>query len=416
MYSRFVPVYVLSPINQMLAIVQHQNVYYTCTLFLNSQFVEHFITNLPIEQQIAFAVLISALVIQTFYYLFVYLRPVRWKRKEINNGTEPISVIICARNEYENLKNNLQRIIDQEYPDFEVIVVNDCSADDTEMLLGEMELKYKNLRHTTIEADRKFLHGKKLAITIGIKSAKNNQLVFIDADCYPESKNWLSEINKSYTPNKQIVLGYGGYEKTTGFLNRLIRYDTLFIAMQYFGFALLSRPYMGIGRNLSYLKQLFFAGTGFSKHYHILSGDDDLFINENAHKQNTAVVLSKDSFTRSIPQTRWRGWAKQKKRHLTSGKYYKKSDKLLLGLEPLSRLLFYASIIALILLKTDLIIVGSIFLFRLVLQTTILKLNMNKMNEKGLLLLIPLFDIFLPVIHLIFIISNNLNRRKNKWK
>lgn len=378
--------------------------------------MEHFITTLPIEQQIAFAVLILGLLIQTFYYLFIYLRPVLWKRKEISNTTEPLSVIICARNEYENLKNNLPKILDQQYPDFEVIVVNDCSADDTEMLLGEMELKYKNLRHTTIEADRKFLHGKKLAITIGMKSAKNNRLVFIDADCYPASTNWLIEINKSYVPNKQIVLGYGGYEKSSGFLNRIIRYDTLFIAMQYIGFAMAGRPYMGIGRNLSYLKQLFFAGTGFSKHYHILSGDDDLFINENADKENTAVVLSKDSFTRSTPQTHWNSWAKQKKRHLSSGKYYKTGDKFFLVLEPFSRLLFYTSIIVLLWFKSDLVIIGSLFLFRLVLQTTIIKLNMNKMSEKGLVLLIPIFDLFLPVVHLIFIISNNLNRRKNKWK
>jgi glycosyltransferase involved in cell wall biosynthesis len=378
--------------------------------------VEHFITTLPIEQQIVFAVLILGLLIQTYYYLFIYLRPVLWKRKETNNTTEPLSVIICARNEYENLKNNLSKILNQQYPDFEVIVVNDCSADDTEMLLGKMELKYKNLRHTTIEADRKFLHGKKLAITIGMKSAKNNRLVFIDADCYPASTEWLSEINKTYVPNKQIVLGYGGYEKSSGFLNRIIRYDTLFIAMQYIGFAMAGRPYMGIGRNLSYLKQLFFAGTGFSKHYHILSGDDDLFINENANKENTAVVLSKDSFTRSTPQTHWNSWAKQKKRHLSSGKYYKTGDKFFLVLEPFSRLLFYTSIIVLLYFKADLILIGSVFLFRLVMQTTIMKLNMNKMSEKGLLLLIPIFDLFLPVIHLVFIISNNLNRRKNKWK
>jgi glycosyltransferase involved in cell wall biosynthesis len=378
--------------------------------------VEHFITTLPIEQQIVFAVLILGLLIQTYYYLFIYLRPVLWKRKETNNTTEPLSVIICARNEYENLKNNLSKILNQQYPDFEVIVVNDCSADDTEMLLGKMELKYKNLRHTTIEADRKFLHGKKLAITIGMKSAKNNRLVFIDAECYPASTEWLSEINKTYVPNKQLVLGYGGYEKSSGFLNRIIRYDTLFIAMQYIGFAMAGRPYMGIGRNLSYLKQLFFAGTGFSKHYHILSGDDDLFINENANKENTAVVLSKDSFTRSTPQTHWNSWAKQKKRHLSSGKYYKTGDKFFLVLEPFSRLLFYTSIIVLLYFKADLILIGSVFLFRLVMQTTIMKLNMNKMSEKGLLLLIPIFDLFLPVIHLVFIISNNLNRRKNKWK
>ncbi|RLD74513.1 MAG: hypothetical protein DRJ10_16800 [Bacteroidetes bacterium] len=384
--------------------------------YFKSPFVKSIIVDLPLEQQIVFGVLFISVIIQSIYYLFIYLRPVRWKRKEVNENIDSLSVIICAKNESENLKAHLPKILEQNYKQYEVIVVNDCSEDDSEMVLGELEQKYRNLRHTTIELDKKFLHGKKLASTIGMKSAKYNRLVFIDADCYPESKEWLSEVNKSYIINKQIILGYGGYEKAKGLLNRIIRFDTLFIAMQYFGFAMAGRPYMGVGRNLSYLKQLFFAGTGFGNHYQILSGDDDLFINENAHKENTAVLLSKESFTRSKPQTTWSSWGKQKKRHLSTGRYYKKSDKFFLGLEIFSRFVFYLSIVLLVLFKADLILFGSVYIYRLLLISAIIKLNMNKMNEKGFLLLIPLFDIILPIIHFIFILSNKLNRRNNKWK
>jgi len=180
-----------------------------------------------------------------------------------------------------------------------------------------------------------------------MKAAKNELLVFTDADCYPVSNKWLQEISKAYTHKKQIVLGYGGYETKKGLVNKLIRFDTLFIAMQYLGFALSGRPYMGVGRNLSYVKTLFFKGVGFSKHYHLISGDDDLFINDNANKNNTAVVISAESFTRSIPQTSFVNWAKQKKRHLTTGKLYKFGNKFFLSLEPFSRFIFYAGIIAL---------------------------------------------------------------------
>ncbi len=379
--------------------------------------MKDFVLNLPIEQQIAFGVLLFSVIIQAIYYLFIYSKPVRWKKAKIENAVdEPLSVIICARNEYENLKNHLPKVLEQAYPDFEVIVVNDCSEDDTEMLLGEMEQKYKNLRHTSIEPDRKFLHGKKLAVTIGMKSAKNSRLVFTDADCYPVSTQWLRKINSQYTVNKQIILGYGGYEKTRGLLNRIIRFDTLFIGMQYLGFALAGRPYMGVGRNLSYLKQLFFAGTGFSKHYKLISGDDDLFVNENADKENTAIVLLKESITLSKPPERWRTWAKQKKRHLTTSKYYKAGDKFFIGLEHFSRFIFYLAIIILIWLQSNYILIGSIFAFRFFIQMLILKLNMNKMGEKGFFLLIPLFDILLPVIHLFFIFSNRLNGHSNTWK
>lgn len=368
--------------------------------------MKHFILNLSIEQQITFVVLFVSLLIQTLYYLLVYLRPFFWKRKTTNNKENKISVIICAKNEYENLKNNLPRILTQKYSDYEVIVVNDCSTDDSEMLLGEMKQQYKHLRHTTIEPDIKFSHGKKLAITIGIKSAKYEHLVFIDADCYPTSNQWLNEINKSYTTNKQIVLGYGGYEHKKGFLNKLIRFDTLFIAMQYFGFATIGNPYMGVGRNLSYIKRLFLKGKGFSKHYQMLSGDDDLFVNDNANKKNTALVLSKNSFTLSKPQESWKNWIKQKKRHLTTGKFYKKKDKFFLGLELLTRFLFYSSLLYLIYLNTNIIITISVYSFRLILQIIIIKLNMIKMKEKGFLLLIPLFDMLLPIIYFLFLFSN----------
>jgi glycosyltransferase involved in cell wall biosynthesis len=373
-----------------------------------------YILNLTIEQQIFALIVLTAFLIQVVYYLIIYLKPFRWKRKDFSDEEIPLSVIICAQNEYENLKNHLPKILEQKYSNYEVIVVNDCSEDDTEILLGEFEQKYPQLRHTSIEKDSKFTHGKKLAVTIGIKSAKNNYLVFTDADCYPVSSEWLKEIRKSYIINKQIILGYGGYSRNKGLLNRIIRFDAFFIAVQYLGFALAGRPYMGVGRNMSYLKQLFFAGKGFSKHYNLLSGDDDLFINDNANKSNTAVVLSKESIIKSIPKTTWQGWAKQKKRHITTGKYYKSGDKFFLSLEPISRFLFYTGLIALFLFEFNIIYIGTIFAVRLLIQLIVIKLNMNKMNEKGFLLLIPFFDVFLPFIYVLFYISNIINSRKRR--
>jgi len=385
-------------------------------IFIIIAFQKHslvnYILNLTIEQQISLLIVLIAFLIQIIYYLIIYIRPSVWKRKNITDEEKPLSVIICAQNEYVNLKKHLPKILEQKYSNYEVIVVNDCSEDNTEMLLGELEQKYSHLRHTSIEKDRKFTHGKKLAVTIGIKSAKNNYLVFTDADCYPVSDLWLKEISKSYVVNKQIVLGYGGYEKQKGFLNRIIRFDTFFIAMQYLGFALAGRPYMGVGRNMSYLKQLFFAGSGFSKHYNLLSGDDDLFINDNASKHNTTVVISKDSIIRSVPKTTWSDWAKQKKRHITTGKYYKKGDKFFLSFEPFSRFMFYAGLIALFIFKFNIIYIGTIFAVRMLIQLIVIKLNMNKLSEKGFLLLVPFFDIFLPFIYLLFYRSNRKNSRK----
>ena len=301
---------------------------------------------------ILFGLLMSVFIIQMGYYLTIFLKPPRYQPEKKRKSKKPVSVIVCAKNEVDNLKRFLPNLLEQDYPDFEVIVVNDSSTDDTEMLLSEFSSKYEQLRFTTIPSNEKFLHGKKLAVTIGIKAAKHDIVLLTDADCYPASDQWLQKMASHFTGKNQIVLGYGKYERKGGFLNSLIRYETVFTAMQYLSFAIKGSPYMGVGRNLAYEKELFFKNKGFAKHYHIVSGDDDLFVNETATKENTAVEFSPESHTLSIPETTFRRWIKQKKRHLSAGKHYTPSSKIRIAGELLSRMLLYATFIAICILST----------------------------------------------------------------
>ncbi|OFY23652.1 MAG: hypothetical protein A2W98_13265 [Bacteroidetes bacterium GWF2_33_38] len=355
--------------------------------------------------------------IQLYFYLVKYLRFVIFKPKRYAEHKEPVSVIICAKNEVENLKKNLHLILTQNYPDFEVIVVNDCSSDSTEMFLAEMKAKYSNLRVTTIIEDERFPHGKKLALTIGIKGAKNEILLMTDADCHPKSQNWIANIQRNFTPEIDIVLGFGRYSQHSGFVNSLIRFDTLLIALQYFSYALARVPYMGVGRNLAYRKSLFFKHKGFASHIKYLSGDDDLFINEAATKSNTAIEFSLDSHTISEPKKTLNEWFVQKRRHLSTGESYKFKHKFLLGLEYISRIFFFLMLIVLIITQINIIgITLSIFLFKTILQLIIIKLAMKRLNEKDLLLTSPAFDIFLPLLNFGLVISNYFISKKNRWK
>ena len=251
------------------------------------------------------------LLFNCFYYLGIYFRFIFYKKKAFccTCAQEPVSVIICARNEADNLDNYLPVILSQDYPDYEVIVVNDCSTDNSDIILKKYLEQYPQLRISTIKEDKKFSHGKKLAVTIGIKAAKYDRLLFTDGDCKPESNQWLSLMAANFSADTSIVLGYGGYFPQPGLLNKYIRYDTLMIALQYFSFALCKIPYMGVGRNLAYKRSLFYAGKGFSTHFHLASGDDDLFVNENATKTNTAIELS---LMKAIP-------VRRPKSHMTNG-------------------------------------------------------------------------------------------------
>lgn len=360
-----------------------------------------------------------ATIIQIIWHLFIYPSIIIPPKKILNTVKNPVSVIICARNEGDNLKQYLPLILKQDYPDFEVIVVDDCSEDDTEFILKRLETEYKNLRSTKLYKDPKFNHGKKLALTVGIKSAKNDVLLLTDADCYPESDQWLKSFVKRFSHGKEIVLGYGGYIPKKGFLDKLIRFDTMNVAMNYLSAARIGLPYMGVGRNLAYKKDLFFNNKGFASHYGLLSGDDDLFINEVATRKNTTVLLDKGTGTRSVQSTCFRNWIYQKRRHLTTGKRYKFGTKLFLGFEPLSRVSFFIGGIICLLAFRETIYFNYILYaigIRQLLQLITFKLAMVRLSERNLLVYSLLFDFLQPIIYTVFISNNFIARRRKKWK
>lgn len=355
--------------------------------------------------------------IQLFYYLWFYMAPAVYGQHGSGGSLQPVSVVICARNEAENLNKFLPSVLEQDYPSYEVIVVNDCSEDNSDDILGKFIQQFPHLRVSTISKDPKFTHSKKFAQFIGIKAAINDLLVFTDADCQPLSRNWLSMMASSFSQGTEIVLGYGGYHSEKGLLNRYIRYDTLMIAIQYLGMAIRGIPYMGVGRNLAYRRSLFFMKKGFGIHNTVVSGDDDLFVNANATKTNTRVEFRPESQTRSVPAKSLKDWVKQKERHLSTAKYYKTRDKVLLFLEPFSRITFYGVLAYLISQVWLLPVILSVFGSRLIIMITILSLNSKRLNEKGLIVNSLIFDIFSPLISGVLYFSMLRNRsRKTQWK
>ena len=364
-------------------------------------------------------------IIQLFYYFYFYLsvlvlkRKVRKGKKSFSRKHPGISVIICARNESENLAAFLPSVLTQKYPDYEVIVVNDGSSDQSEDLLAQLEKKYPHLYRTYVPQDAKVMSAKKLALTVGIKAAKKEYLLFTDADCHPVSENWIANMARNFTKNTDFVLGYGAYEQKKGLLSHLISYDTFFIALQYLGFAYRGKPYMGVGRNMAYRKQIFFDMKGFASILHLQSGDDDLFVNKAANKRNTAIEISPESVTVSSAKENFKDWYIQKERHLSTSSHYKHQSKRLIGVEVLSRALFYASFLG-VLLVSDLTIsltAIGVFLIRFISQLFIINLSAKHLNERRFVLCILLFDILLPIITLLIMLFNKLTRKsKYKWK
>jgi hypothetical protein len=250
---------------------------------------------------------------------------------------------------------------------------------------------------------------------LGIKSAKNDVVLLTDADCIPSSPNWIREMAGNFDSKTEIVLGYGPYEKKNNLLNMIIRYETIMTAIQYFSYTLAGMPYMGVGRNLAYTKSLFIKNKGFISHYTISSGDDDLFINKSATNRNTSIEIHPDSYTVSPAKNIFRDWWYQKRRHLSTGYYYKPKHKFILGTYSGSLMLMYLLFVTLLLGKFYVYIVLAIFAVRLISKLIIFKKSMQRLNENKLLLISPLFELFLLGFFPLILLAN-LVIKQSKWK
>ena len=367
--------------------------------------MEKFYPHLP-WRDILFAAFCLVTLIQLFYYGWFFRRLAFFKPLIKEKSQEhPVSVVICARDEAARLAANLPGSLVQTYlSTHEVIVVNHNSQDDTRYLLDEFKKTFKGLHIVNLQHEAIGIPGKKYPLSMGIKEARHEILLLTDADCVPASEFWIQKMQDGYDENIEVVLGYGAYHKKPGILNKLIRFETFHSALQYLSFALAGTPYMGVGRNLSYKKELFLRNKGFSFINHLPGGDDDLFINMVANKQNTNIVIDPEAFTLSEPKKTFGDWMKQKARHYSTGKYYKSKNKLLLGSYSVSHFLFYPLFISSLVLYNWKFVL-PVFAARLILQAFIYFKSMQKLNEKDLFAWWWLLDIWMLLYYLIFLPS-----------
>ena len=378
---------------------------------------------------ILLGVLGALFLVQLYFYARYMCAPARKMRRDRKQikSEEPIaempgvSVVLCAHNEAYNLSQYLQALLTQDYPEYEVIVVDDGSEDETRAIIEQYLVHDPRLHITFVPLEARVGSTKKLALTLAAKAAKYDYLLLTDADCVPESNQWIREMMTG-AESKDIVLGFSPYFEEQGHVNRLVRYDTLFNGLHYLGAALCGHPYMGVGRNLAYRKSLFFESGGFTHLMNNMAGDDDLFVNHVATKENTAVVLSRNSFMWSLAKKTLKEWWQQKRRHVSVSPAYKGSTKVRLTIEPLTRGLFYAMVLAIIIYRFPLTLLPlsipflaalGLFLVRWILQTSVLNVSARRMGLKRFNLFSVLwFDIALPLVNLWMLVVPKKNNKK----
>ncbi|ARS34067.1 hypothetical protein CA264_00660 [Pontibacter actiniarum] len=327
----------------------------------------------------------------------------------------PVSVIVAAHDELDNLMELLPALLDQEYPEFEVLLVNDRSEDDTEFYTYELERQYPNFRVVTVKKTPEYLNPKKYALALGIRAAKYEHLLFTDADCRPCSPTWVARMQAGYARGAEVVLGYSPYAHLKGFLNHLIRYETFLTGIQYLSQANAGNAYMGVGRNLSYTKGCFFKNKGFASHIKLMGGDDDLFVRDAANNSKVSIVIDKEAQTISIPKRTFREWIVQKRRHLSVGGRYRAADKRRIGAFIVSNILFYILLVILLVLNSHLAILGALAGVRYLTVFPVYLAAARRLNDRISLLLMPVLDLVYFVNYLFLGISVLLYKQF-RWK
>ena len=353
--------------------------------------------------------------IQFVFFIFIFRRLAVYVSPLKNEPViTPVSVIICAHNEKENLQELLPIIFLQDYKEFEIIVVDDRSQDGTWEYLIKLAESNPQLKLIQIKEVPSHLSPKKNALTQGILQASHGLVLLTDADCRPCSYDWISGMNWQIRGSKEVCLGYSPYQKHKGILNLMIRFETFYTAIQYFSLALAGKPYMGVGRNLAYTKALFIRNKGFEHHKTIWSGDDDLFGNQSFKKDNITVSIGSESQVLSKPKMSFKDWFYQKSRHLSAGIHYRKDIKFILGLLLFSHCFFYLTWIAILIMNgfTLLMIIG--FIFRTLLIIYIFVQISKKFHEHFTWYWLPVLD-FLYLISYILFGFNSILSKNSRW-
>lgn len=349
--------------------------------------------------------------IQLIYYVFIFVRV--WFVKVSEKKPSPaVSLILSSKNQKKLLEKNLLHFINQDYPDFEIIVVNNASWDGTDEYLEQQELLYPNLKvvSNSYQENDRFSKGNKFAITLAVKAAANDLLLFADADCVPSSKKWLLEMVSHFSAEQKIVLANVKPFKRNGLFNVFLRFEAVYESLLRIGATKVGLPLLANRRNIAYHRNLFFSVNGFLSHLNMSSGEAELFVDEVRTSSNSTISLSKDTLVEYESRLSFSNWFSEKRAFFHVSKKLSTLPKFFLAAHYLSMLLFYTLSIQLIMFSTSLELVLGLILIRLLMQYIVYWKLMEIMNERRLLLLLPFYEFVLMIVHGIVYISTNIKK------
>lgn len=363
-----------------------------------------------------FYIFIAIVVIQLVYYLGIFTKFAFANPQQVTPKKIPVSVLIWTKNEAEKLKTLIPLLSVQDYPDYELIFINDASVDETKDILEEAELAYSNIRAVNVENNEAFWGNKKFALTLGIKAARKEYLLFTNADCMPATGDWITQMASHFTLSKTIVIGHTAYEKVKkSFFNKIVRYDNTLSAMQGFSWAKAGRPYKAKGSNLAYKKEEFFKVNGFVDHMNIRLGEDSLFINQAATATNTTISYNPESFVLAQPPATVNDFIVKKRKELYTASYFAAFNKNQLYLFGFTQLAFILLAVILAAIQYNWMFLVPVIAVRYIATWIITGYTAAKLEEKDVIIWYPVFEIIIIFLQLHIYIKNSFSKTPH-WK
>lgn len=350
---------------------------------------------------VAFLAVVLLQLVYYFYILGSFSFAKNKKKQPV--ASSKISVLCCFKNNLEDAKKLIPLLLNQKNVAFELVLIDNNSTDDDASInyFEQIEKENANVKLVKVENNEAFWGNKKYALTLGIKAASHEKIAFIEPNYEPASENWLTLLNNTITPEKQIVLGYTAIKKKKNNLkNKIIRFENLLYHMQMFGYVQRKKPTFASNTNLAYTKKTYFDNQGFMNHMKIRLGEADLFVNEAGTKTNTTYTIDAEARVIRKNYKKYSTWLNEIRRRNYTTRFYSKFEQLILNVFLLNKILFYTLLTVLLILQTNLILVGSAALLSVLVSGVTIGYATNKLKEKDLLYWFPFLEIIIVFISL----------------
>ena len=352
--------------------------------------------------------------IQLFYQLLMAHFSLSGKKKDKPVDYPSFSIIVPSRNYEENLRELIPTLLEQDYPDFEVVVVDDCSYDGTEWYLNELKLQSNKLKTSRIIQETDFPNA--LAITIGIRAASNEWLIFLNPLCRVSGKDWLKSFAEELNPKSEAAFGFVNYTNSYGSMRKFIKYENfdsfiLYGSARYLG---LSMPITDM--NVAYKREQFLSRRGFAAVLDSPFSENELYLNKISNRSNSVYLQNKSTAVSFVGDTDWYDGMNFKKKQLLLKKKFTVGQSIFLWTNTISRLVFDISMIALLILSPWRIWVAGIWLLKIIHELVWGIVSMKRLGEKNLFPGLLIFRSIIPLFNSIISMNQLFTGQKRKWK